>query len=72
MKSGSVSASGTAFERRRKCLRLLAAQFLDEIVARCGVGKIELFSSRQTYIDNMANSGQMDSIKTIMQLINEA
>ena len=47
MKSGSVSASGTAFERRRKCLRLLAAQFLDEIVARCGVGKIELFSPRQ-------------------------
>ena len=30
-----------------------------------------LYESRNTFMDNMANSGQMDSIKTIMQLIEE-
>ena len=30
-----------------------------------------LYENRQTFMDNMANSGQMDSIKTIMQLIEE-
>ena len=29
----------------------------------------ELYNSRNTFMENMANSGQMDSIKTIMQLI---
>lgn len=32
----------------------------------------ELYFSKNTYHDNMDKSGQMDSIKTIMQLINEA
>ncbi len=31
----------------------------------------ELYNSRITFMENMANSGQMDSIKTIMQLIEE-
>lgn len=31
----------------------------------------ELYNSRQTFMENMADSGQMDSIKTIMQLIEE-
>ena len=32
----------------------------------------ELYFSKNTYHDNMDKSGQMDSIRTIMQLINEA
>lgn len=32
----------------------------------------ELYSSRQTYVDNMSQSGQLDSIATIMGLIEEA
>ena len=32
----------------------------------------ELYASRHVYMENMASSGQMDSIKTIMQLIEEA
>ena len=32
----------------------------------------ELYFSKNTYYDNMDKSGQMDSIQTIMQLINEA
>lgn len=32
----------------------------------------ELYFSRQTYYDAMSKSGQMDSIRTIMNLINEA
>ncbi len=32
----------------------------------------ELYASRHVYMENMANSGQMDSIKTIMKLIEEA
>jgi len=31
----------------------------------------ELYRSRQTFMANMEGSGQMDSIKTIMQLIEE-
>ena len=32
----------------------------------------ELYFSRQTFRDAMNDSGQMDSIKTIMQLIEDA
>lgn len=32
----------------------------------------ELYENRQTYIQTMSASGQMDSVKTIMELINEA
>lgn len=32
----------------------------------------ELYENRHTFMENMANSGQMDSIKTILQLIEEA
>lgn len=32
----------------------------------------ELFSNRQSYHDAMSRSGQMDSIRTIMKLIEEA
>ena len=32
----------------------------------------ELYENRSSFMENMANSGQMDSIKTILQLIEEA
>ena len=45
----------------------------DDLTTDLLVDKIhELYFSKQTYHDAMGKSGQMDSIKTIVQLINEA
>lgn len=45
----------------------------DDLTTNLLVNKVkELYSNRQTYSDAMSRSGQMDSIKTIMNLINEA
>lgn len=45
----------------------------DDLTTGLLVDKVhELFSSRQAYHDTMAKSGQMDSIRSIIQLINEA
>ena len=36
------------------------------------ISKVDaLYDARYTFMENMANSGQMDSIRTIMQLIEE-
>jgi len=43
----------------------LSAELLTEKI-------LELYFTRQTYIDTMGGSGQLDSITTIMKLINEA
>lgn len=45
----------------------------DDLTTDLLVDKVhELYFSKQTYHDAMGKSGQMDSIKTIVQLINEA
>lgn len=45
----------------------------DDLTTNLLVDKVhELYFSRQTYIDNMGQSGQLDSISTIMGLIEEA
>lgn len=45
----------------------------DDITTDLLVDKVhELFFTRQNYIDTMKHSGQLDSVKTIMKLINEA
>lgn len=45
----------------------------DDLTTTLLVDKVHaLYSQKQLYIDNMTQSGQMDSIKTIMRLINEA
>lgn len=45
----------------------------DDLTTDLLVDKVhELYFSKQTYHDTMDKSGQMDSIKTIMQLINDA
>lgn len=45
----------------------------DDLTTQLLVDKVhELYFSRQTYLDNMSRSGQMDSISTILDLINEA
>lgn len=45
----------------------------DDLTTGLLVDKVhKLFSSRQAYHDTMAKSGQMDSIRSIIQLINEA
>lgn len=44
----------------------------DDLTTNLLVNKVnELYSNRQTYYDAMSRSGQMDSIKTIMKLIEE-
>ncbi len=45
----------------------------DDLTKELLVDKVhELYFTKQTYYDNMAKSGQMDSIQTILRLINEA
>ncbi len=45
----------------------------DDLTTNLLVNKVkELYSNRQTYYDTMSRSSQMDSIKTIMKLIEEA
>lgn len=45
----------------------------DDLTTNLLVDKVhELYFTKQTYHDTMAKSGQMDSIQTILQLINEA
>ena len=45
----------------------------DDLTTNLLMDKIhELYFTRQTYIDTMSRSGQLDSITTIMKLINEA
>jgi len=45
----------------------------DELTTNLLMDKVhELYFTRQTYIDTMGGSGQLDSITTIMKLINEA
>ncbi len=45
----------------------------DDLTPDLLVGKVhELYFNRQTYYEAMGKSGQMDSIRTIMRLINEA
>lgn len=45
----------------------------DDLTKELLVKKVhELYDSRQTYRETMAKSGQMDSIQSILQLINEA
>lgn len=45
----------------------------DDLITSLLVDKVhELYFSRQTYINTMKKSGQMDSIHTIVQLINES
>ena len=44
----------------------------DDLTTSLLVNKVkELYSDRQAYHDAMSKSGQMDSIKTIMKLIEE-
>ena len=45
----------------------------DDLTTNLLVGKVkELYSNRQSYYETMSKSSQMDSIKTIMKLIEEA
>ena len=45
----------------------------DDLTTDMLVDKVhELYFTRQTYRNALSNSGQMDSIKTIMRLIEEA
>lgn len=45
----------------------------DDLTTNLLMDKVhELYFTRQTYIDTMSQSGQLDSISTIMNLINEA
>ncbi|MCM1063139.1 MAG: undecaprenyldiphospho-muramoylpentapeptide beta-N-acetylglucosaminyltransferase [Eubacterium sp.] len=45
----------------------------DDLLTDLLVNKVhELYSTRQTYIEAMSKSGQMDSVKTIMGLLEEA
>lgn len=45
----------------------------DDLTTELLVTKVqELFCNRQSYHDAMSRSGQMDSIRTIMRLIEEA